>query len=209
MKIEEPDEANCLVMMRAVGPFLEKHHKVMITDEALLDAVRLSHRYISGRQLPDKAVSVLDTACARVAIGLHTIPPPVEAATRKIAHIDREMKILKRESLMGRDHAARMDVLESGKAEAQAELEVLRDRWEKRWGSPSDPGAAAGDPGCCRGRRGCAWSRRCPGSPENPGGRAFRDPGGCADDPDRRGSPDRLGGDLRLDGHSHRPHDDR
>ena len=76
VKIEEPDEANCLVMMRAVGPFLEKHHKVMITDEALLDAVRLSHRYISGRQLPDKAVSVLDTACARVAIGLHTIPPP-------------------------------------------------------------------------------------------------------------------------------------
>ena len=60
-----------------IGPFLEKHHSVMITDEALRDSVRLSHRYIPGRQLPDKSVSVLDTACARVAIGLNTSPPAV------------------------------------------------------------------------------------------------------------------------------------
>ncbi|WP_373500439.1 type VI secretion system ATPase TssH [Desulfococcus sp.] len=131
VKIEEPDEANCLAMMRAVGPFLEKHHKVMITDEALLDAVRLSHRYISGRQLPDKAVSVLDTACARVAIGLNTIPPPIEAANREIAHIGREMKILKRESLMGRDHAARMEALSVRKADTETEREALNARWEK------------------------------------------------------------------------------
>ncbi len=89
VKVEEPDEKKALVMMRAIAPFLENHHKVMITDEALDDTVRLSHRYISGRQLPDKAVSVLDTACARVAIGLTTSPPAVEEATRRIAHIDK------------------------------------------------------------------------------------------------------------------------
>ncbi|RXM21777.1 type VI secretion system ATPase TssH, partial [Citrobacter sp. AAK_AS5] len=74
IKVEEPDEDKAFVMMRAIGPFLEKHHNVMITDEALKDSVRLSHRYIPARQLPDKSVSVLDTACARVAIGLTTRP---------------------------------------------------------------------------------------------------------------------------------------
>ena len=106
-----------MVMMRAVAPFLEKHHKVMITDEALLDSVRLSRRYLTGRQLPDKSVSVLDTACARVAIGLTTNPPAVEEAQRRIAQIDREMKILQREALMGRDHKERLAV--SGKREGR------------------------------------------------------------------------------------------
>ena len=78
IKVEEPDEEKALVMMRAVSPLLEKHHQVMITDDALSDAVRLSLRYITGRQLPDKSVSVLDTACARVAIGLTTNPAPME-----------------------------------------------------------------------------------------------------------------------------------
>ena len=79
-----------MVMMRAIAPFIENHHKVMITDAALRDSVHLSHRYITGRQLPDKSVSVLDTACARVAIGLTTSPPAVEEATRRIGQIDRE-----------------------------------------------------------------------------------------------------------------------
>ena len=92
VKIEEPDEEKAMVMMRAIGPFLEKHHNVMITDEALADTVHLSSRYISGRQLPDKAVSVLDTACARVAIGLTTSPPALEQAQRRIGDIDREVK---------------------------------------------------------------------------------------------------------------------
>ncbi|RPJ71943.1 MAG: AAA family ATPase, partial [Desulfobacteraceae bacterium] len=70
VKIEEPEEETALTMMRAVAPFLEKHHGVLITDDALRDSVRLSHRYLTARQLPDKSVSVLDTACARVAIVL-------------------------------------------------------------------------------------------------------------------------------------------
>lgn len=131
VKVEEPDEEKALVMMRAIAPFLEKHHQVMVTDEALLDAVRLSHRYIPGRQLPDKAVSVLDTACARVAIGLTTIPPEIEDVTRRIAQFDREVKILERESLLGRNHRERLDRLAAEKKKLQAGVELLNAKWQK------------------------------------------------------------------------------
>ncbi|PXF57233.1 MAG: type VI secretion system ATPase TssH [Deltaproteobacteria bacterium] len=131
VKIEEPDEMKALVMMRAIAPFLEKHHDVMITDDALLDAVRLSHRYITARQLPDKAVSVLDTAGARVAIGLTTSPPSLEETTRRIAQIDREMNILERESLMGRDHSQRIQALETERESTQSRLDDLTQKWEK------------------------------------------------------------------------------
>ena len=131
VKIEEPDEEKALVMMRAIAPFLEKHHQVMVTDEALLDAVRLSHRYIPGRQLPDKAVSVLDTACARVAIGLTTIPSGIEDVTRRIAQIDREVKILERESLLGRNHRERLDTLAAEKKKVQAGVDELNAKWQK------------------------------------------------------------------------------
>ncbi len=131
VKVEEPDEAKAMVMMRAIGPFLEKHHKVMITDDALADTVHLSSRYISGRQLPDKAVSVLDTACARVAIGLTTSPPAVEQAQRRIGDIDREIKILKRETAIGRDHAARLTELDKERQATQAEMARLTDKWQR------------------------------------------------------------------------------
>jgi type VI secretion system protein VasG len=131
VKVEEPDEEKAMVMMRAIAPFLEKHHKVMITDDALLDAVRLSHRYLSARQLPDKAVSVLDTACARVAIGLTTSPPAIEEASRRIGQIDREMKILQREALIGRDHPERMQALQADKAATQSRLDELNGKWQK------------------------------------------------------------------------------
>ncbi|SPD72776.1 Protein ClpV1 [uncultured Desulfobacterium sp.] len=131
VKVEEPDEEKALVMMRAISPFLEKHHNVMITDEALADTVSLSHRYISGRQLPDKAVSVLDTACSRVAIGLTTSPPQVEEATRQIAHIEREIKTLNKETLMGRDHAERLVFLEKEKEETTARLDALNKKWQE------------------------------------------------------------------------------
>ncbi len=134
VKVEEPDEQKALIMMRAIGPFLEKHHNVMITDDALADTVSLSHRYISGRQLPDKAVSVLDTACARVAIGLTTSPPPIEEATRHIADIEREVKTLERETLMGRDHAERLEVLEKEKQETRSRLDNLNKKWEQEMG---------------------------------------------------------------------------
>jgi len=131
VKVEEPEEEKALVMMRAVAPFLEKHHKVMITDSALLDSVRLSRRYLTGRQLPDKSVSVLDTACARVAIGLTTHPPAIEEAQRRITHIDTEIKILQREALMGHDHAERIQHLQLGKESAQTRLDDLNKNWQK------------------------------------------------------------------------------
>lgn len=131
VQVEEPDEEKAMVMMRAIAPFLEKHHKVMITDEALMDAVRLSHRYLTARQLPDKAVSVLDTSCARVAIGLTTIPSEVEQATRRIGQIEREMKRLESESLIGFDHKDRLKKLEKEKAETQTDLDKLKKKWEK------------------------------------------------------------------------------
>ncbi|BBO81510.1 ClpV1 family T6SS ATPase [Desulfosarcina ovata subsp. sediminis] len=130
VKIEEPDEEKAMVMMRAIGPFLEKHHNVMITDEALADTVKLSHRYISGRQLPDKAVSVLDTACARVAIGLTTSPPAVEQAQRRIGDIDREIKILNREMAIGRDHSVRLAELTGERETTQTEMAKLTEKWQ-------------------------------------------------------------------------------
>ncbi len=130
VKVEEPDEVKAVMMMRAVAPFLEKHHKVMITDEALVESVRLSHRYIPARQLPDKSVSVLDTACARVAIGLTTIPPAIDDLNRRLTQIDREAVILERETLIGRDHAERLAALATEKVDAQARLEVLNGAWQ-------------------------------------------------------------------------------
>lgn len=131
IKVEEPDEEKAMVMMRAIGPFLEQHHNVMITDEALRDSVRLSHRYIPARQLPDKSVSVLDTACARVAIGLTTRPGAIEDAERRIGEIDREVKILQKESLMGRVHDDRVEKLGAEKKDLAVRLTELEEKWKK------------------------------------------------------------------------------
>ncbi|MBW1834269.1 MAG: type VI secretion system ATPase TssH [Deltaproteobacteria bacterium] len=131
VKIEEPEEEKALMMMRAIAPLLEHHHNVMITDDALFDAVHLSHRYLTGRQLPDKSVSVLDTACARVAIGLNTSPSAIEEATRDIGRIDREMKILQREELIGHEHVERIQSLATEKEAAQTRLDDLTQKWQK------------------------------------------------------------------------------
>lgn len=131
IKVEEPDEDKAMVMMRAIAPFLEKHHKVTITDAALLDAVHLSHRYLVGRQLPDKAVSVLDTACARVAIGLTTRPPVLEAATRRMGQIERELGRLRQEALLGADHTDRMQALDGEKTTVQSRIDSLREKWRQ------------------------------------------------------------------------------
>ena len=130
VKVEEPDEETAMVMMRAIAPFLENHHKVMITDGALRDSVHLSHRFITGRQLPDKSVSVLDTACARVAIGLTTSPPAVEGATRQLGQIDRESKLLEKETLMGQDHSERIEALAVQRVEIEKALEALDKKWK-------------------------------------------------------------------------------
>ena len=109
---------------------MEHHHNVRILDEAVVEAVQLSHRYLSGRQLPDKAVSVLDTACARVAIGQTAVPAPIEDLRRKIAGMTAEIRVLKRESATGSDHSQRIAALETEKANSEAERVALEQRWE-------------------------------------------------------------------------------
>ena len=131
VKVEEPTEAVGIIMMRGLTEPLENHHKVRILDEAVEDSVRLSHRYISGRQLPDKSVSVLDTACARVAIGQAATPPAVEDAQRTIDHSAAEMEALAREEATGIDHKERLGELTAKKAAAEEKLVGLKAQWDK------------------------------------------------------------------------------
>jgi type VI secretion system protein VasG len=129
VKVEEPDEAGAFAMLRGIVATLEKHHHVRILDQAVVEAVRLSKRYIPGRQLPDKGVSVLDTACARVAMSQTAVPPELEDCRRRIELGTTEIEILERESASGADHAADLKHLCDDKAAAEQELKELEQRW--------------------------------------------------------------------------------
>ena len=131
VKVEEPSEAQCQVMLRGVVTTLERHHNVRVLDEGLNAAVKFSHRYLPDRQLPDKAVSVLDTACARLALGQNTIPPAIEDATRTLDDIGVQTRVLNREVALGTDHAERLGQLEELKAKTEAKLASLNERWQK------------------------------------------------------------------------------
>ncbi|MGO9272165.1 MAG: type VI secretion system ATPase TssH [Terriglobia bacterium] len=134
VKVEEPIETQCLVMMRGIVPSLEKHHNVRILDEGLTAAVHLSHRYLAGRQLPDKAVSVLDTACARLALGQSATPPAIEDCVRRIDDLTVQQRILEREAAVGADHRERLGEIALQKAETEAHLAGLRARFEREAG---------------------------------------------------------------------------
>ncbi|MBV8279494.1 MAG: type VI secretion system ATPase TssH, partial [Verrucomicrobia bacterium] len=112
IKVEEPNEAKTVLMIRGLAPVLEKHHRVHLLDEALEAAARLSHRYIPSRQLPDKAVSLIDTACARVAISQYATPPALEDCQRRIAALQDELAIVERETAIGIDHQIRHEQIE-------------------------------------------------------------------------------------------------
>ncbi len=134
VKVEEPSEMQCAVMMRGIVPSLEKHHNVRIFDEAVWAAVKLSHRYLAGRQLPDKAVSVLDTACARLSLGQNTTPAAIEDATRRLDDLAVQDRILKRETATGADHSERLAEIASETADTEARLAALREQWDKTRG---------------------------------------------------------------------------
>jgi type VI secretion system protein VasG len=134
VKVEEPGEDQCLVMMRGVVPALERHHNVRILDDGLDAAVRLSNRYLADRQLPDKAVSVLDTACARLALGQLTTPPAIEDAERRLADLEVQRRVLERESAVGTDHAERLTNIARERGETEMRLAALRARWEEERG---------------------------------------------------------------------------
>ena len=131
VKVEEPTETQCALMLRGVVPTLEKHHKVRILDEGLLAGVKLSHRYLPDRQLPDKAVSVLDTACARLALGQNSTPPAIEDSIRTLEDLAVQTRILEREAAAGADHAERLATIAEKKAKTEAYLNELTGRWEK------------------------------------------------------------------------------
>jgi type VI secretion system protein VasG len=131
VKVEEPNEAMAVAMIRGLVGTLEAHHKIRILDEALVEAVRLSARFIPSRQLPDKAVSLIDTACARAAMSQAAIPAPIEDLQRRIALIDTETGILRRETAAGADHAARIDELNLERLATNDQLGALEVRWEE------------------------------------------------------------------------------
>lgn len=131
VRIEEPGEPVAVAMIRGLVGTLEAHHGVRVLDEAVEQAVRLSARYIPSRQLPDKAVSLIDTACARVAMSQSAVPAPVEDRRRRIELIDTEFGILDREAASGTDHAARRATLAEERAAATEALAALEARWEQ------------------------------------------------------------------------------
>ena len=131
VKIDEPTEPLARAMLRGLVSTLEKHHGVRILDEAIEDAVRLSARYIPSRQLPDKAVSLLDTACARVSMSQAAIPAPIEDRMRRLDLVASELASLSREAVTGADHLKRVTELETEKARASAELEALNVQWDE------------------------------------------------------------------------------
>jgi len=131
VKVEEPDEEKAVAMMRGLLDKMEEHHNVRILDEAIVECVKLSHRYITGRQLPDKSVSVLDTACAKVAIGQGATPGAVEDATRRIQNLTSEINSLEREQVTGAAHDERLEDLKTKRAETEEKLARLNEQWEK------------------------------------------------------------------------------
>ena len=131
VKVEEPTEENCMIMLRGSIPVLEAHHKVRILDEGLESAVRLSHRYLPDRQLPDKAVSVMDTACARLALGHSATPPSIEYATRVLDDLAVQTRVLEREAKLGADHSERLTQIAQQRAETESRLAELHVRWDK------------------------------------------------------------------------------
>jgi type VI secretion system protein VasG len=129
VKVEEPTEALAAAMLRGMVGLMEAHFNIRVMDEAVTEAVRLSHRYISGRQLPDKAVSVLDTACAKVALGQSATPAIIEDTRKHLDRLEAELAALQRETAGGANHhAERLGELQQLQADARAVLATNEER---------------------------------------------------------------------------------
>lgn len=128
--VDEPSEEKAILMMRGMASVMEKHHRVQLLDEALESSVRFSHRYIPARQLPDKSVSLLDTACARVAISQHAVPAEVDDSRRRISALETELEIIGREEAVGVDTRERRRVAGELLDEERERLKSLEERWD-------------------------------------------------------------------------------
>ncbi|MGB1010263.1 MAG: type VI secretion system ATPase TssH [Thiolinea sp.] len=131
VQVDEPSEGNAVLMLRSMASVMEKHHQVTLLDEGLEEAVKLSHRYIPARQLPDKAVSVLDTACARVAVSQHATPAELEDCIRRIDSLNVELEIIERESAIGLDVDERREQAESQLTVEEERRQQLEERWQE------------------------------------------------------------------------------
>jgi type VI secretion system protein VasG len=131
VKIEEPGEALAAAMLRGMSGLMEKHFNVRVLDDAITEAVRLSHRYITGRQLPDKAISVLDTACAKVALAHSSTPAQIDDTRKRIERIDAEIAALERESASGASHDERLLELRTERDDDEQSLRSAEARYEE------------------------------------------------------------------------------
>ena len=130
VQVDEPGLDKAVLMMRGIASMLERHHKVQVLDEGIEAAVRLSARYIPARQLPDKSVSVLDTACARVAVSQHAVPAEVDDSRRRIEALETELEIIGRDETAGYDVTERRRTIQELKTEEESRLKDLTSRWE-------------------------------------------------------------------------------
>ncbi|TNJ42335.1 type VI secretion system ATPase TssH [Phaeobacter sp. B1627] len=131
VKVEEPSVPKAILMMRGIASMLEKHHRVQVLDEGIEAAVSLSARYIPARQLPDKCVSLLDTACARVAVSQHAVPAEVDDSQRRIEALTTELEIIGRDETAGYDVADRREAVTVAKDAETARLAELTAQWDK------------------------------------------------------------------------------
>ena len=131
VQVDEPDIPKAVLMMRGIASMLEQHHRVQVLDEGIEAAVTLSARYIPARQLPDKSVSLLDTACARVAVSQHAVPAEVDDSRRRIEALTTELEIIDRDETAGSDVADRRSAVQAAKAAEEERLAALTDRWDR------------------------------------------------------------------------------
>lgn len=131
VKVEEPDEEKAILMLRNIAGMLEKHHHVEMLDKAIESAVKLSHRYIPARQLPDKAVSLLDTAAARVAVSQFATPAELEDCKQRIENLTVEQNVLEKEAAIGVVNQKRMDDIVECLTFEQTKEEELNEKWQQ------------------------------------------------------------------------------
>ena len=130
VQVDEPNEDQAVNMLRALNSSLEKHHHVIILDEAIQAAVKLSHRYIPARQLPDKAVGLIDTACARVAVSQHAVPGSIEYLRKQSEALKLEQENLEREKKLSFDAKERMVLISKELTEIEGRLKKMEERWK-------------------------------------------------------------------------------
>ncbi|MBB95304.1 MAG: type VI secretion system ATPase TssH [Rhodobacteraceae bacterium] len=130
VQVDEPGIPKAILMMRGIASMLEKHHRVQVLDEGIEAAVTLSARYIPARQLPDKSVSLLDTACARVAVSQHAVPAEVDDSQRRIEALSTELEIIDRDETAGYDVADRREAVTAAKTAEEERLAGLTARWD-------------------------------------------------------------------------------